>query len=90
MPDDYSVSLDQFKGMNQIGDTGLRGEFRTVNSDVALGGEPVRSKYGLCTTVAYKIGQNAAQYALEGSIAITGALVQWMRDNLGLSEKLRH
>lgn len=51
------------------------------------GGEPVRSKYGLLTTVAYKIGKNAAQYALEGSIAITGALVQWVRDNLGLIAK---
>lgn len=51
------------------------------------GGDPVHSKYGLLTTVAYKIGQNAAQYALEGSIAITGALVQWLRDNLGLIEK---
>ncbi|MGH9699056.1 MAG: glycerol kinase GlpK [Candidatus Acidiferrales bacterium] len=51
------------------------------------GGEPVHSKYGLLTTVAYKIGTNAAQYALEGSIAITGALVQWLRDNLRLIEK---
>lgn len=51
------------------------------------GGEPVQSKYGLLTTVAYKIGKNPAQYALEGSIAITGALVQWVRDNLGLIEK---
>jgi len=48
------------------------------------GGEPVQSKYGLITTVAYRIGQKPAQYALEGSIAITGALVQWLRDNLGL------
>ena len=46
--------------------------------------EPVLSKFGLITTVAYKFGQEAAHYALEGSIAITGALVQWMRDNLGL------
>lgn len=51
------------------------------------GGELVQSKYGLLTTVAYKIGQEPAQYALEGSIAVTGALVQWMRDNLGLIEK---
>ena len=48
------------------------------------GSEPVFSKYGLLTTVAFKLGQNPAQYALEGSVAITGALVQWMRDNLGL------
>jgi glycerol kinase len=51
------------------------------------GASPVLSKYGLITTVAFKLGQKPAQYALEGSIAITGALVQWMRDNLGLIEK---
>jgi glycerol kinase len=51
------------------------------------GSSPVLSKYGLITTVAFKLGQKPAQYALEGSIAITGALVQWMRDNLGLIEK---
>jgi glycerol kinase len=44
----------------------------------------VASKCGLITTVAYKLGGNPAHYALEGSIAITGALVQWLRDNLGL------
>lgn len=42
------------------------------------------SQYGLLTTVAYKFGKEPARYALEGSVAITGALVQWMRDNLGL------
>jgi glycerol kinase len=51
------------------------------------GTEPVLSKYGLITTVAFKLGDKPAQYALEGSIAITGALVQWMRDNLGMIEK---
>lgn len=51
------------------------------------GANPVLSKYGLITTVAFKLGQKPPQYALEGSIAITGALVQWMRDNLGLIEK---
>jgi len=40
------------------------------------------SKNGLLTTVGYQIGDQAANYALEGSIAITGALVQWLRDNL--------
>ncbi|HJT69403.1 MAG TPA: glycerol kinase GlpK [Terriglobales bacterium] len=44
----------------------------------------VPSKFGLITTVAYKLGNKPAHYALEGSIAITGALVQWLRDNLGL------
>jgi glycerol kinase len=51
------------------------------------GAHPVHSNCGLLTTVAYKLGSEAAQYALEGSIAITGALVQWLRDNLGLIEK---
>jgi glycerol kinase len=51
------------------------------------GSEPVLSKYGLVTTVAFKLGDKPAQYALEGSIAVTGALVQWMRDNLGMIEK---
>ncbi len=48
---------------------------------------PVPSKNGLLTTLGYKIGDAKAVYALEGSIAITGALVQWLRDNLGLIEK---
>jgi glycerol kinase len=51
------------------------------------GEKPVRSNFGLLTTVAYKFGAKPACYALEGSIAITGALVQWLRDNLGLIEK---
>jgi glycerol kinase len=45
---------------------------------------PVVSSSGLITTVAYRLGDAPACYALEGSIAITGALVQWLRDNLGL------
>jgi glycerol kinase len=49
-----------------------------------MGREPVLSSSGLLTTVAYRFGEGPAHYALEGSIAITGALVQWMRDNLGL------
>jgi glycerol kinase len=48
------------------------------------GAAPVQSKNGLLTTLAYKIGNGKAVYALEGSIAVTGALVQWLRDNLGL------
>jgi glycerol kinase len=51
------------------------------------GEKAVLSKFGLLTTLAYKFGQKPACYALEGSIAITGALVQWLRDNLGLIEK---
>jgi glycerol kinase len=48
------------------------------------GTRPVLSKCGLLTTVAYRLGSAPVHYALEGSIAITGALVQWLRDNLGL------
>ncbi|GAB4578320.1 MAG: glycerol kinase GlpK [Anaerolineales bacterium] len=51
------------------------------------GTKAVQSKNGLLTTLGYKIGDQPAVYALEGSIAITGALVQWLRDNLGLIEK---
>jgi len=56
------------------------GCFMLLNS----GEKIVPSKFGLITTVAYKLGKKPAHYALEGSIAITGALVQWVRDNLGL------
>jgi len=52
-----------------------------------MGELPVPSNSGLLTTLAYKIGDQKAIYALEGSIAITGALVQWLRDNLGLIQK---
>ena len=51
------------------------------------GTEIVHSKSGLLTTVAYKLGDRPAHFALEGSIAYTGALVQWLRDNLGLIQK---
>lgn len=48
------------------------------------GTEIVQSKNGLLTTVAYQIGNEPARYALEGSIAVTGSLIQWLRDNLGI------
>jgi glycerol kinase len=51
------------------------------------GTKPVPSKSGLITGLGYKIGDQPAVYMLEGSIAITGALVQWLRDNIGLIEK---
>jgi glycerol kinase len=54
------------------------GNFLLLNT----GTEAVASKNGLLTTVGYKIGDQDAIYCLEGSIAITGALVQWLRDNL--------
>jgi glycerol kinase len=56
------------------------GSFLLMNTGLA----PVPSSSGLITTVAYKFGDRPASYALEGSIAITGALVHWLRDNLGL------
>jgi glycerol kinase len=48
------------------------------------GEQPVWSTHGLLTTVGWQIADQAATYALEGSIAVTGALVQWLRDNIGL------
>ena len=51
------------------------------------GTSPVSSAAGLVTTVAYKLGKQPAHYALEGSIAIAGALVQWLRDNIGIIAK---
>jgi glycerol kinase len=51
------------------------------------GERAVPSNYGLLTTVAYKMGAAPACYALEGGVAISGALVQWVRDNLGMIEK---
>ena len=54
------------------------------------GTKPVPSKSGLLTTLGYKFGNDPAVYCLEGSIAITGALVQWLRDNLGMFEFSKH
>ena len=56
------------------------GNFMILNT----GEDIVPSKNGLLTTVCYKIGDNKPVYALEGSIAVTGSLVQWLRDNLGI------
>jgi glycerol kinase len=56
------------------------GNFLIVNT----GEKPVHSKNGLLTTLAYQLGDEAPRYALEGSIAVTGSLIQWLRDNLGL------
>lgn len=51
------------------------------------GAQPVQSSHGLITTLAYQMRGQRPVYALEGSIAIAGALVQWLRDNLGLISK---
>jgi glycerol kinase len=56
------------------------GNFLLLNT----GTEPVRSGSGLLTTVCYKFGAEPAVYALEGSIAVTGSAVQWLRDQLGI------
>ncbi|MGN6598318.1 MAG: glycerol kinase GlpK [Actinomycetales bacterium] len=56
------------------------GNFMLLNT----GNEVVRSKNGLLTTVCYKFGDDAPVYALEGSIAVTGSAVQWLRDQLGI------
>jgi glycerol kinase len=56
------------------------GSFLLMNT----GATPVTSAHGLLTTVGYRIGDQPAAYALEGAIAVTGSLVQWLRDNLGL------
>ncbi|MHA7132047.1 glycerol kinase GlpK [Oerskovia turbata] len=58
------------------------GNFMLLNT----GTEKVMSENGLLTTVCYKIGDQPARYALEGSIAVTGSLIQWLRDNLGMFE----
>jgi glycerol kinase len=56
------------------------GNFLLLNT----GSEPVRSTHGLLTTVCYQFGAAPASYALEGSIAVTGSAVQWLRDQLGI------
>jgi glycerol kinase len=56
------------------------GNFVLLNT----GTEKVLSRNGLLTTVCYQLGSDAPVYALEGSIAVTGSLVQWLRDNLGM------
>lgn len=54
------------------------------------GNKPIPSKSGLLTTVGYQINNQPAVYCLEGSIAITGALVQWLRDNLEFFDFSKH
>lgn len=56
------------------------GNFALLNT----GSEIVRSKNGLLTTVCFKFGDEPAQYALEGSVAVTGSAIQWLRDQLGI------
>jgi len=56
------------------------GNFLIFNTDTEI----VHSKNGLLTTIGYKLGDQPTHYALEGSIAVTGSLIQWLRDNLGI------
>ncbi len=59
------------------------GNFALINT----GTEIIRSKKGLLTTLAFQLGGEPAKYALEGSVAVTGSAVQWLRDQLGVIEK---
>lgn len=66
-----------------------RGEFKTTygTGNFALlntGNDIVRSRTGLLTTVLYKFGDQPVKYALEGSVAVTGSAIQWLRDQLGI------
>ena len=67
-------------GVGEAKNTYGTGCFMLLNTGTA----PVQSRHGLLTTVAYKVGNERPIYALEGAIAITGALVQWLRDSLHL------
>ena len=73
-------------GVGEAKNTYGTGCFMLLNT----GAQAVPSQHGLLTTVAYKLGAEPAIYALEGSIAITGALVQWLRDNLGFFDFSKH
>ena len=70
-------------GVGESKNTYGTGNFLIVNT----GEDIVHSRNGLITTVAYKLGDGPTHYALEGSIAVTGSLVQWLRDNLGIISK---
>jgi glycerol kinase len=67
-------------GVGEAKNTYGTGNFLLLNT----GTELVRSKYGLLTTVCYRFGEDAPVYALEGSIAVTGSAIQWLRDQLGI------
>jgi glycerol kinase len=67
---------------------GSKNTYGTGNFLIAnTGTEIVHSANGLLTTVAYRLGDGEPHYALEGSIAVTGSLIQWLRDNLGFFDK---
>ncbi|AZC13424.1 MULTISPECIES: glycerol kinase GlpK [unclassified Microbacterium] len=70
------AAFEQGEAKNTYG----TGNFIIFNTDTEI----VHSQNGLLTTLGYKLGDEPAHYALEGSIAVTGSLVQWLRDNLGI------
>ncbi|WBU38713.1 glycerol kinase GlpK [Homoserinibacter sp. YIM 151385] len=70
------AAFEQGESKNTYG----TGNFLIFNTDTEI----VHSKNGLLTTVGYKLGDQPTHYALEGSIAVTGSLIQWLRDNIGL------
>ncbi|WP_336671183.1 glycerol kinase GlpK [Tsukamurella sp. USMM236] len=70
------AALDEGSAKNTYG----TGNFLLLNT----GERPIFSEHGLLTTVCYKLGDEATVYALEGSVAVSGSLVQWLRDNLGI------
>uniref|UniRef100_A0A942SZU3 Glycerol kinase n=1 Tax=Neobacillus citreus TaxID=2833578 RepID=A0A942SZU3_9BACI len=70
------AAFDKGESKNTYG----TGNFLIFNT----GTDIVRSENGLLTTVGYKLGDQETHYALEGSIAVTGSLIQWLRDNLGI------
>ncbi|ROQ40883.1 glycerol kinase [Frondihabitans sp. PhB188] len=70
------AAFDKGESKNTYG----TGNFLIFNT----GEEKVKSENGLLTTIGYKLGDGPTHYALEGSIAVTGSLIQWLRDNLGI------
>ncbi|MQL82956.1 hypothetical protein Taro_015449 [Colocasia esculenta] len=79
--DQHAAMLGQLCKTGEAKSTYGTGAFILLNT----GAEVVQSTHGLLTTLSYKLGPNApTNYALEGSIAIAGAAVQWLRDNLGI------
>jgi glycerol kinase len=76
-------TLDWDSGLQEIfGIT--RNLLPEIKSSSEVGTEIVRSQNGLLTTVCYKFGDQPARYALEGSVAVTGSAIQWLRDQLGI------
>jgi len=79
-PSSLPGGYGEVTGLNAVRGVPLTGNFMLLNT----GEELVRSKNGLLTTVCYQFGSDKPVYALEGSIAVTGSAVQWLRDQLGI------